>query len=191
MEYLIVSGSRQPDGLFDSVMSEIVRGVTEGGADAQILALEGLGRCKACNDGWGVCRSEHICAFGKDGFHEAQRMVKQADALCLITPIVLGEPSEAVKNFLERIRHCESGDFRALENKPLLITAFPESSDSGLFSYMEQIDKFCRQTGAVIFDFLSVNRWNSDYQKASAYSAGKAMAYGRKAGEALSRKRRA
>jgi hypothetical protein len=47
------------------------------------------------------------------------------------------------------------------------------------------MDRFCRHTGAVIFDYISVNRWNNDYKKNAAYAAARAMAEGRKAGETL------
>jgi hypothetical protein len=47
------------------------------------------------------------------------------------------------------------------------------------------MDRFCRHTGAVIFDYTGVNRWNSDYKKEAAYAAAKAMAEGRKNGMSL------
>ncbi|MDR1971428.1 MAG: hypothetical protein LBQ46_05855 [Treponema sp.] len=49
------------------------------------------------------------------------------------------------------------------------------------------MDRFCRHVGAVIFDYISVNRWNSDYKNAAAYAAAKAMAEGRKNGVTLNK----
>jgi hypothetical protein len=45
------------------------------------------------------------------------------------------------------------------------------------------MDRFCRHTGAVIFDYIAVNRWNNDYKKKAAYAAARAIAEGRKNGE--------
>jgi hypothetical protein len=47
------------------------------------------------------------------------------------------------------------------------------------------MDRFCRHTGAVIFDYIGINRWNNDYKKAAIYAAAKAMAEGRKNGETV------
>jgi hypothetical protein len=47
------------------------------------------------------------------------------------------------------------------------------------------MDRFCRHTGAVIFDYIGINRWNNDYKKATIYAAAKAMAEGRKNGETV------
>jgi hypothetical protein len=33
-----------------------------------------------------------------------------------------------------------------------------------MLSCLEQMDRFCRHTGAVIFDYIGINRWNSDYK---------------------------
>jgi len=170
-------------------MQEVIKGAGEGGADVQVLTIEGIRKCKNCNDGWGVCRNEHICAFGKDGFNEAHRTVRLADALCIMMPADPGESAETMSSFLERLRRCEFGQFSALAGKPVLILSFPDGANNSLLSCLEQMDRFCRQTGAVIFDYFGINNWTSDYTKISAYNAGKAIAYGRKAGEPSSHKR--
>jgi hypothetical protein len=54
-----------------------------------------------------------------------------------------------------------------------------------MLTCLEQMDRFCRHTGAVIFDYIGINRWNHDYKKAAAYAAAKAMAAGRRAGETV------
>jgi len=183
VQYLIVSGNSEQNSVCHSILQEVLRGAADGGAEAKALSLEGIGRCKACNDDAGICRTEHRCAFGKDGFDEAQEMTKQSDALCIITQVGWNEMAECVKNFLERLRRCENGMIGSLAGKPILVVMSPDGSGNGLLACMEQIDRFCRQTGAVIFDYLNVNRWNNDYQKVSAYAAARSMAYGRKAGE--------
>ncbi|MCL1848171.1 MAG: NAD(P)H-dependent oxidoreductase [Clostridiales bacterium] len=171
------------------MIQEIARGAIEGGADVPILTIEGIMDCKGCNDGWGVCRNEHVCTYGKDGFTEAHQQIRQADALCLVMPADPDAAGASMTGLLERLRRCEFGPYGALANKPILIVSFPDGADNSLLSCLEQTDRFCRQTGAVIFDYLGVNSWNSDYSRISAYYAGRAIAYGRKAGDNAPRSR--
>jgi len=185
MNFLIISGNPKKDGLCSSVTDEVVRGASDGGAEAQVLTTDGLGRCRCCGNGWGACREEHRCAFGGDGFDRAQQLVSSAGLICLITPVYWGEMAEGLKCFLDRLRRCEFGSGGALSGKPALLVASPGGSGNGALSCLEQMDRFCRHTGAVIFDTIGVNRWNSDYKRAAVYSAAKAMAQGRRAGETV------
>jgi multimeric flavodoxin WrbA len=184
VQYLIVSGNPGQDYVYNSILREVLRGAEDGGAQVKILDLEGIGRCKQCDEGSGACRTEHHCAYGSDGFDDAQDMVLDSDAFCLAMPVNLGEAAEYVKNFLERLRRCENNITGTLVGKPLLAIASLDDHGNGLLACLEQVDKFCRQTGAVVFDYIGVSGWNNDYQKISAYSAAKSMAYGRKAGAA-------
>jgi multimeric flavodoxin WrbA len=190
MKFLIISGNPKKDGLCHSVTEEIIRGIKEGGCEYAVLTLEKLERCHVCGDGWGTCRDQHRCAFGGDGFDAAREKIKGADAYCCITPVYWGEMAEALKRFFDRLRRCEatkqfSGDAAdsAFAGKQVLLVASPGGSGNGLLTCLEQMDRFCRHTGAVIFDYIGINRWNSDYKKQSAYAAAKAITQGRKAGE--------
>ncbi|MDR1669222.1 MAG: flavodoxin family protein [Oscillospiraceae bacterium] len=186
MKYLVLSGNPKKDGLCASVTEQVLRGAADGGAETRLLAVgRGVERCRCCGDGWGTCLKSHTCAYGGDGFAEAQEAVKAADALCIVTPVYWGEAAEGLKCFLDRLRRCESflgGYGGACSGKPVLLVASPGGSGNGLISCLDQMDRFCRHTGAVIFDYIGVNRWNSDYKRAAAYAAAKAMAEGRQAG---------
>ena len=183
MNYLIISGNPKTDGLCDSVMKQIQSGAKDGGAHVEVLTAGELGRCRVCGTGWGTCREQHRCAFGGDGFDDAQAMVKKADQICLITPVYWSEMAESLKCFLDRLRRCEFGQTGALSGKQVLLVASPGGSGNGALFCLEQMDRFCRHTGAVIFDYVGINRWNHDYKSAAAYAAARAMAEGRKAGE--------
>ena len=185
MKFLIITGNPKKDGLCFSVTNEVVRGAKDGGAEVAVLTAEELGRCRVCGNGWGTCRAEHRCAFGEDGFAKAQEAVRNANAFCFITPVYWGEMSESLKSFFDRLRRCEFGTAGALSGKPVLLVASPGGSGGGMIPCLEQMDRFCRHTGAIIFDYIGINRWNSDYKKISAYSAAKAIAQGRKAGETM------
>lgn len=185
MKFLIVSGNPKRDGLCRSITEEIRKGAAEGGADVEMITLENLKRCKVCGDGWGPCRNEHKCVID-DGFLAIQDKVREAELICFVTPTYWGEVSESLKCFMDRFRRCEFGTGGALSGKQVLIAASPGGSGNGLLSCLDQMDRFCRHVGGVIFDYININRWNSDYKGKSAYEAAKAMAKGRKSGETVS-----
>ncbi|MDR3238063.1 MAG: flavodoxin family protein, partial [Spirochaetia bacterium] len=104
--------------------------------------------------------------------------------------------AESLKCFLDRLRRCEvdmpllaprTGQKAALSGKQILLVASPGGSGNGALTCLDQMDRFCRFTGAVVFDYIGINRWNNDYKKSAVYAAAKAMAGGRKAGESLSK----
>jgi multimeric flavodoxin WrbA len=150
-----------------------------------VLGVEKLARCHVCGDGWGSCREQHRCAFGGDGFDEAREAVKKSDSFCFITPVYWGEMVEGLKGFFDRLRRCEFGQSGVLSGKQVLLVASPGGTGNGLLTCLEQMDRFCRHTGAIIFDYVGINRWNNDYKKSAVYAAARAMAEGRRAGETL------
>jgi multimeric flavodoxin WrbA len=196
MTYLIISGNPKKDGRCHSITEAVRKGAESGGASVEILTVEKLERCHVCGTGWGTCRAEHSCAYGNDGFTEAQKAVQKADMFCFITPVYWGEMAESLKCFFDRIRRCEAALLRnssdnaehkpAFAGKQALLVASPGGSGNGMLSCLDQMDRFSRHTGAVIFDYIGINRWNSDYKKSAVYSAAKAMAEGRKNGDTIS-----
>ena len=195
MNYLIVSGNPKKDGLCHSITEAAREGAEAAGAHVEILTVEKLERCHVCGNGWGTCLEKYGCAFGNDGFSEAQKAVASADMLCIVTPVYWGEMAESLKCFLDRLRRCESALPRkpprppeqkpALAGKQVLLVASPGGSGNGMIPCLDQMDRFCRHTGAVIFDYIGVNRWNNDYKRSAVYSAARAMAEGRKNGDTI------
>ena len=195
MHYLIISGNPKKDGRCHSIAEAARKGAQAGGADVEILTVEKLERCHVCGEGWGTCLTKYRCAFEDDGFLQAQQAVQRADMLCFITPVYFGDTAESLKCFFDRIRRCESvlvnpprssEHKTAFVGKQVLLIASPGGSGNGMVSCFDQMDRFCRHTGAVIFDYIGINRWNSDYKKSAAYSAARAMAEGRKNGDTIS-----
>ena len=182
MKFLIITGNPKTDGLCSSITDAICQGAKDEGADVEILTVEKLNRCRVCGTGWGTCRSQNVCAFGEDGFNDAQEKVKSADAICLITPVYWGEIAEGMKCFIDRLRRCEFGQNGALSGKQTLLVASPGGSGNGMLSCLEQMERFCRHTGAVIFDYIGINRWNNEYKWTAAFEAAKAIASGQQAG---------
>lgn len=186
MRIYILSGTPKKDGLCRSVINAAKAGAVEGKAQVDIIELcdSDIARCHVCNDGWGPCRDEHRCTYGSDGFDEAKACIEASDSIIMVSPVYWGETSEALKSFLDRLRRCDFGN-GLLRNKQVLLIAVPGGSGNGLLSCLEQMDRFCRHTGAAIFDYIGVNRWNSDYKLIAAKAAAYAMAGGRKNGDTI------
>ena len=187
MKYLIITGNPKKDGLCFDITEAIRKGAAEAGADVSVITVDSLKRCQVCGDGWGTCRGENKCVLAADGFDKVQTEIKEADAFCIITPVYWGEMAETLKSFIDRLRRCEFGAEGALSGKPVLLVASPGGSGNGMLNCLEQMDRFCRHAGAVIYDYIGVNRWNSDYKKVAAYSAAKTMVEGRKPGDTVQR----
>lgn len=183
MKFLIITGNPKSDGLCKSIEEAVTNGAREGGAKVETLDARQFLRCQVCGDGWGTCREGHTCVLApKDGFDNAQEQIASADAFCLITPVYWGEMAEGLKSFLDRVRRCSFIN-GSLTGKPALLVASPGGSGNGALTCLEQMDRFCRHMGAVIFDYIDVNRWNQTYKREAAFHAAKAVASGRKAGE--------
>ncbi len=187
MKICVLSGNPKKDGLCQSIIDAAKLGAQEAGAEVDEIRLSDLKltSCRVCGEGWGTCRNQNYCAFGSDGFDEVKKRVESSDAVILATPVYWGEVSEALKSFVDRLRRCEFGQAGILSNKQVLIIASPGGSGNGLLSSFEQLDRFCRHTGAVIFDYIGVNRWNSDYKRLTAKAAAYAIASGRKNGDTV------
>jgi multimeric flavodoxin WrbA len=182
MKFLIVSGNPKSEGLCKEVITEAARGAKKGGAEVEVVTMGKINRCHVCGDGWGTCRDKNVCAFGEDGFNYLQEKVREADMLCFVSPVYWGEVAEGLKSFMDRLRRCE---FHAgsLNAKQTLLVASAGGSGNAILPCLQQMERFCQHTGAAIFDYIGVNRWNQGYKKTAAYNAALLMAQGVKNGE--------
>ncbi|MDR1786359.1 MAG: flavodoxin family protein [Spirochaetaceae bacterium] len=194
MKIVILSGNPKTEGLCHGVIEAARKGAEDGGAQVETLPVDKTERCRSCGGGWGACLKEHACAFGNDGFSTAQGALKGADQVIIITPVYWGEATEGLKCFLDRFRRCEfNRDWLprppdqppALRGKQILLVASAGGSGSGILTCMDQLDRFCENIGAPVFDHIAVNRWNRDYKTQAVYQAARAMAEGRTAGKTL------
>lgn len=187
MKICILSGNPKKEGLCQSLVAAARHGAQDGKAEVDEIRLAEykLLRCQVCGNGWGPCRDENICQFGGDGFDEIVARIKTCDALVLVTPVYWGETSELLKCFLDRLRRCEFSGEETLRDKQVIMVASAGGSGNGVLTCLEQMDRFCRHTGMVFFDYFAVNRWNSDYKKHAIRSAVHALAEGRKNGDTV------
>jgi multimeric flavodoxin WrbA len=191
MNIVVLTGNPKTTGLCRALTDRLLEGAKDGGAEVTEISVNSFARCRMCGDGWGTCLKENKCAYGEDGFNDAQSALHAADAVIIVTPVYWAEESEALKCFLDKLRRCEKAFGpepvkKALFGKPVILAASAGGSGRGTLTCLEQMERFCTHTGANVFDLISVNRWNSDYKLAAAYAAAKALAGGRKIGETVS-----
>lgn len=187
MKICIISGNPKSNGLCQSVIDNLKQGIIDGGAQAVVVRLcdYKLIKCQVCGDGWGKCRNENYCTYEKDGFDEITQKIKSSDALIIVTPVYWGEMSEDLKCFIDRLRRCEFNNDGVLKAKQVILVASAGGSGNGVMTCLEQMDRFSRHTGMVIFDYIAINRWNSDYKKIAAKAAAYNLAMGRKNGDTV------
>lgn len=187
MKLLVISGNPKKDGLCESVIESIMIGAGDGGADVEKVRLCDIkmGRCVVCGSGWGPCKEKHVCIYGNDGFQEVSDKIEAADAVAFVTPVYWWEVSEALKSFMDRFRRCNFGENGRLSGKQAMLVVTAGGTGNGIVSCLEQLESFCKHTGATIYDFIGVNRWNSDYKRKATYEAAKALGAGRKSGDTV------
>lgn len=187
MKICVLSGNPKNDGLCQSVIEAAKAGALEAGAEVDEIRLAEMKliRCQVCDDGWGPCRDENYCRYGNDGFEAVRARLEDCEAIVIATPVYWGETTEVLKSLLDRLRRTDFNQEKVLRKKQVLLIASPGGSGNGLLTCLGQMERFCQHTGAVIFDYLGVNRWNSDYKKAAVRAAVSAMVSGRKNGDTV------
>lgn len=179
MKVVVLSGTPKSEGLSASCVAAAAAGAKKAGASVVIIDLckTLIERCKVCGDGWGICRSQHICAYGEDGFGEVSREIAEADALVIQTPVYWGETSEALKSFLDRFRRCEAvKEKTALTGKEVLLIAAPGGSGNGLLTCLGQMERAVQHMRGHVFDYIGVNRWDREYKLKAIEAPAEALA---------------
>jgi multimeric flavodoxin WrbA len=185
MNVLIIHASPNHDGLTAACAAAALEGVRQAGGQAQTVCLNDLqiGKCRACNDGWGTCRVEHECEV-QDDFQALHARASQADAYVLVTPVYWGEMSESAKAFTDRLRRCEATRDQQshLAGKPVLAVAAAGGSGNGMLTCLASLERWVEHVRARKWDFLPVNRWSRPYKLAAIQAAAQAMTANQEAG---------
>lgn len=175
MKMLIISGTPKNDGLCASLVTAAKEA---GGADCALVSLSKLKieGCRTCGDGWGSCLNSHTCVI-RDDFNSLKNSLAEYDCFVFITPVYWGEVSEQMKHFLDRLRRCEAvrHDENVLKGKKCLLVASAGGSGGGILTCLEQMQRAVSPMGAGVFDYIGVNRWNSEYKREALIKAVRCM----------------
>jgi multimeric flavodoxin WrbA len=178
MKVMVISSSPNKDGLTAACAAAAVEGVRQAGGRAEEVRLNDLevGTCRACDDGWGPCWSDHECQQ-KDDFQAFHAQTLAADAIVLVTPVYWGEMSESAKAFTDRLRRCEAsrGADSGLSGKPVIAVAAAGGSGGGMISCLASMERWIHHVRARVFDLLPVNRWSTAYKLVAIREAARTM----------------
>jgi multimeric flavodoxin WrbA len=179
MNVIIFSASPNQDGLTAACAAAVSTGVRTAGGQVEEVRLTDseVGRCRQCNNGWGTCRTEHVCEV-QDGFQALHSRALRADALVLVTPVYWGDLSESAKAFTDWLRRCEAsrGDESGLAGKPVIAVAAAGGSGGGMITCLLNLERWIQHVRARTFDLIPVNRWSRPYKLAAIREAARTMA---------------
>lgn len=190
MKILIINATPKTEGLCYSFVNTAKETADILGVEGEVIGLSDMdmSKCTMCDDGWGICFSEHYCIFGDDdGFNALQEKVREADAYIYITPVYWGEVSEEFKIFLDKLRRCQAtkqwdkreDQVSFLKGKPSIMVASAGGGGGGIVTTFADIERAIVQMGGDewprethgIFDYIAVNRWNQVYKREALKSA--------------------
>ena len=194
MKILVINGTPKTDGITFSFVTAAIDTAKEVGAECEELRLsaQNLEKCKMCNDGWGICFSQHKCVNGdKDGFNDMQKKVQEADAYVYISPVYWGEVSEDMKIYLDKLRRCQAtkrwdekeAEVSFLTGKPSIFVVNAGGSGGGILTALADLERAAQHMSGnvwdrerpVLFDYIAVNRWNKEYKLQALKSAVKEL----------------
>jgi multimeric flavodoxin WrbA len=179
MKILGIQTSPNEDGLTASMALAALKGAEAAGAETDLLHLRklDLGLCRACDKGWGICRSENRCVI-EDDLQGVRERMGAADALVVSTPVYFGEVSEITKSFFDRLRRCEFtlGEDSPINGTPAIGISAAGGSGGGVVTALEMLERYLRMTGLRPFDLITVTRLTREFKLVAAEEAGRLLA---------------
>lgn len=179
MNFLVFASSPNKDGLTEECAQAAAEGVRSADASAEIVYLNDadIGLCRACDRGWGTCRTEHHCQV-EDGFQVLHEKTKDADGYVVVNPVYFGQLSESAKAYFDRLRRCEAtrGDDSALSGRPVIGVAAAGGSGGGIVSCLDEMSRLFSALRSSVFDMITVTRKSRPYKPAAIRQAAEAMA---------------
>ncbi len=173
----VVWSSPNPDGLTASSKNQFIRGLQEKGVEVAEIHLnrQKLEHCRACGDGWGMCRTAGSCVI-QDDFAGLYKQLVEADGIVWISAVYWSDMTEQFKAFFDRLRRCDAIKNRSLEGKRCVLIACAGGTGRGTLECMQQLERGLSHMGMRVYDRISVVRYNRDYILPALYDAGKTYA---------------
>lgn len=82
----VLWSSPNTDGLTAAAKNEIVRGLSDAGAQVDEIQLNSrkLEHCKACGNGWGTCNKSGTCVIRDDFCNGTRYVVRSNECMVLV-----------------------------------------------------------------------------------------------------------
>jgi len=178
MKVLAIQSSPNEDGLTSQLAQAVLRGAEAAGAQTELVHLNKLdiGLCKACGNGWGICRTEGRC-IQEDDLGGLKEKIDSADAFVFSTPVYFGDLSESAKALLDRWRRCEitRREESPLKGKRAIGIAAAGGSGGGAVNALHNLEGYLRWLQFAVIDLVPVTQRNKAWKLKALEEAGKSL----------------
>lgn len=173
MAILVAWASPNQDGLTAAAKDQVIQGLRGSGVEVDEVHLNAcdIQRCRTCDNGWGLCRSEGRCII-KDDFAGLYEQLKMAEGIVWVTPVYWHDLAECLKTFLDRLRRCETRHNHFLKGKRCLLVACAGGSGNGAIECLDHLEKTLNHMEMEALDRLPVIQFNRGYMLPALSGAG-------------------
>jgi len=178
MEIMIFTSSPNANGLTASCGEQARIGTEKAGADVQIVDLneKNIRHCQACEQGWGICRTENRCIIENDDFNKIHQSMADMAGFIIITPVYWWDMSESAKVFFDRLRRCEAFNKNScVAGKPFICIAAAGGTGNGCVSCLAVMEKLVDHMNGDKFDFIHIIQKNKEFKLETIGHSAKAM----------------
>jgi len=166
------------EGLTATVVRVALEGAEDAGAASELLNLRKMDiqACKACNSGWGTCRTEGACQI-PDDFAHVHNILNNSLAIVFGSPVYFRDLSEVATCFLDRLRRCEV-NFRSssrIRDKPALAIVAAGGSGLGVNPAIRNLERYFRWLKLRTTETFPVTQKHLARQQEQIYLAGKKL----------------
>ena len=176
MKIMVITSSPNKEGLTESCGAAAKKGIEKGNGEAIMVRLNDLNilKCKACDQGWGICLESDKCIL-EDDFEKVHETMDEVDGFVVVTPVYFHDMSESAKTFFDRLRRCEANikfnreKINKIEKKPVICVAAAGGMGTGtpscltsmerLFFHLNKLD----YSNLKKFDYIGVTQRNKEY----------------------------
>jgi multimeric flavodoxin WrbA len=175
MKVLAIQTSPNHDGLTASTVKSVLKGATRKGHETELINLNDhvIKKCKACEKGWGVCRTKGRCIL-EDDFQSIREKIDFSQAFIFATPVYWHDLSESSKTFLDRLRRCETHfNFKRYEDKIAIGIAAAGGSGNGAARALYLLEEYLKRLGFNMFDLVTITQRSKNHKLPMLEEAGK------------------
>jgi multimeric flavodoxin WrbA len=175
MKIMVITSSPNKEGLTESCGAAAKEGIEKGNGEAIMVRLNDLNilKCKACDEGFGICLESNKCIL-EDDFEKVHEAMGEVDGYVVVTPVYFHDMSKSAKTFFDRLRRCEVNLINRekgnkIDNKPFICVAAAGGSGTGTLSCLVSMERLFLHLNKMDysnlkkFDYIGVTQRNKEY----------------------------
>ena len=176
---LAIQASPNKDGLTANLAQRVLDGFSVQGGFVELIHLNHMDikPCKACERGWGDCRSGNCILM--DDFQAIRDKIGETEALVFATSVYFGDLSESAKRFLDRLRRTEAfSGCNTCYGKRFIGIAAAGGSGNGAVRALYNLEYYFKRLGCEIVDLVPVTKYSKEHKYPMLMQAGERLAKG-------------